>query len=36
MATGKRKIVSQEYNNDPVISGNKKVWFLNVMVIKAI
>ena len=29
MATGKRKIVSQEYNNDPVISGNKKIWFLN-------
>jgi len=29
MATGKRKIVSQEYNNDPVIAGNKKVWFLN-------
>jgi hypothetical protein len=25
----KRDITSQEYNNQPIISGNKKVWFLN-------
>ncbi len=29
MATSKREILSEEYNNEPVISGNKKVWFLN-------
>jgi hypothetical protein len=29
MATAKGKIQSQEYNNDPVITGNKKIWFLN-------
>lgn len=29
MATGKRKIQSKEYNNQPVIKGKVKVWFLN-------
>ena len=29
MATGKGKIESQEYNNEPVIKANKKIWFLN-------
>jgi hypothetical protein len=29
MATSKGKIESQEYNNEPVIKGNKKIWFLN-------
>jgi hypothetical protein len=29
MATAKGKIQSEAYNNEPVISGNKKVWFLN-------
>ncbi len=29
MATGKGKIQSQEYNNEPVIKANKKIWFLN-------
>jgi hypothetical protein len=29
MDTSKGKIVSQEYNNEPVIKGNQKVWFLN-------
>jgi len=29
MATGKGKIASQEYNNEPVIPGNKTIYFLN-------
>jgi hypothetical protein len=29
MATAKGKIQSEAYNNEPVIAGNKKVWFLN-------
>jgi len=29
MATGKGKITSQEYNNEPVIPGNKTIYFLN-------
>ena len=29
MATPKGKIQSQEYNNEPIIKGNKKIWFLN-------
>ena len=29
MATGKGKIESQAYNNEPVIKANKKIWFLN-------
>ena len=29
MASRKGKIESQEYNNEPVVSGNKKIWFLN-------
>jgi hypothetical protein len=29
MDTSKGKIVSQEYNNEPIIKGNQKVWFLN-------
>ena len=29
MATAKGKIQSEAYNNEPVIVGNKKVWFLN-------
>jgi hypothetical protein len=29
MATGKGKITSQEYNNEPIIPGNKTIYFLN-------
>ena len=29
MATAKRDIQSKEYNNTSVITGNKKIWFLN-------
>ena len=29
MDTAKGKIQSQKYNNEPVIKGNQKVWFLN-------
>ena len=29
MATAKRKIQSEEYNNESVIKGNQTVWFLN-------
>ena len=29
MDTAKGKIQSQQYNNDPVIKGSKKLWFLN-------
>jgi hypothetical protein len=29
MDTAKGKIQSQQYNNEPVIKGNQKVWFLN-------
>jgi hypothetical protein len=29
MDTAKGKIQSQHYNNEPVIKGNQKVWFLN-------
>jgi len=29
MASRKGKIESQEYNNEPVIPGNKTIWFLN-------
>jgi hypothetical protein len=29
MDTAKGKIESQKYNNDPVIKGNQKIWFLN-------
>ena len=29
MATAKGKIQSEAYNNEPVIPGNKRVWFLN-------
>lgn len=29
MATAKGNIVSQKYNNEPVVTGNKRVWFLN-------
>ena len=29
MATAKRKIQSEEYNNEPVIQGNQKIWFIN-------
>jgi hypothetical protein len=29
MATSKREVLSEEYNSEPVIPGNKKVWFLN-------
>jgi hypothetical protein len=29
MATAKRKIQSEEYNNESVIKGNQKIWFLN-------
>ena len=29
MVTAKGKIQSQQYNNEPVIKGSKKLWFLN-------
>ena len=29
MATAKGKIQSEAYNNEPIIKGNQKVWFLN-------
>lgn len=29
MDTAKGKIQSQQYNNEPVIKGSKKLWFLN-------
>ena len=29
MVTAKGKIQSQQYNNDPIIKGSKKIWFLN-------
>lgn len=29
MDTAKGNIVSQKYNNEPIVSGNKSVWFLN-------
>jgi hypothetical protein len=29
MATSKRKDFSEEYNSEPIVKGNKKVWFLN-------
>lgn len=29
MAYGPRNIESKDYNNKPVIPGNKKIWFLN-------
>jgi hypothetical protein len=29
MATGERNLNGKAYNDEPVISGNKKVWFLN-------
>ena len=29
MATTKGKIQSEEYNREPVIRGNRKIWFLN-------
>ena len=29
MATSKRKDFSEEYNSEPVVKGNQKVWFLN-------
>jgi len=29
MAFGPRKLESKDYNNKPVIQGNKKIWFLN-------
>lgn len=29
MATTKGKIQSEEYNREPVIKGNQKIWFLN-------
>ena len=29
MAHGPRNIESKDYNNKPVIKGNKKIWFLN-------
>ena len=29
MANGPRTVESKEYNNKPVIPGNKKIWFLN-------
>ena len=29
MDTAKGKIQSHKYNNDPVIKGNQKIWFLN-------
>ena len=29
MDTAKGKIESQKYNNDPIIKGNQKIWFLN-------
>jgi hypothetical protein len=29
MATTKGKIQSEEYNSEPVIKGNQKIWFLN-------
>ena len=29
MVTAKGKIQSQQYNNEPVVKGNKKIWFLN-------
>jgi len=29
MATAKGKIQSEEYNGESVISGSKKIWFLN-------
>jgi hypothetical protein len=29
MATAKGKIQSEEYNNESVIKGNQKIWFLN-------
>jgi hypothetical protein len=29
MATGKRAIQNEVYNNEPIIKGNKKIWFLN-------
>jgi len=29
MAYGPRNIESKDYNNKPVIKGNKKIWFLN-------
>ena len=29
MVTTKGKIQGEIYNNEPVISGGKKIWFLN-------
>ena len=29
MAFGPRKVESKDYNNQPIINGNKKIWFLN-------
>jgi len=29
MATAKGKIQSEAYNNEPIIKGNQKIWFLN-------
>lgn len=29
MATSRRNLQSEKYNNEPIIPGNKKVWFLN-------
>jgi hypothetical protein len=29
MATGKGKIESQDYNNEPIIKANQNIWFLN-------
>ena len=29
MVTAKGKIQSEAYNSEPVISGGKKIWFLN-------
>ena len=34
MDTPKRKIQSEAYNNEPVIKGKVKVWFLNGDLVK--
>jgi len=29
MDSSKRNLVSEEYNNEPIVKGNQNVWFLN-------
>ena len=34
MDTSKRTSVGEEYNNEPIVSGKKTVWFLNGDLVK--